>query len=573
MRPLTLNYRSLALLFLTQLGLTLLSPSGFGADDPRCTGDYTPTLPGYDFKAGIDRWGQKSVEHGLSAPIRVDQIHVNPQPIFNVLDEREDKWLFRLANRLHTNTRHDVLRKFVLFEPDSLVDDQILAESERLLREQRFVSEAAIRVVRQCTDFVDLEIVTREVWTLVPDIKVKTGGGNSTFGLGFKDTNFLGSGNGVGVSYVSEPERDRAKFHYRRQNLFGSRTALGLDFEQNSDGHVRTLRLADDFYSLGTPRGWSFGVTDSRKEHTTQQYGNVMDRFEFEHRSAETWFGSATIGDKLTQRWLYGVALDEARYTEPDGRVSQDRRLFYPFSEWQWIEDDFGVAYNINQIHKAEDIHLGMDLRTRFGLSLSGENRFIYEGAYVDTWSSRNKQLLQAALTWAGRWNFDSGQAENINTALSVTYHHGQTRNRNLYLNLKVSNTWHRDRESALVLGGVTGLRGYPANFLAGERSYLFTAEQRLFTELHPFRLFRVGFAAFFDAGKMTSEINSNTSFRVNSGYGSTGEWLYDVGLGLRLIPDKTSKQEVIHIDVGFPLKNIPGSTGPQFLIELRETL
>ncbi len=568
-----MTYRNVAMHVLTLMTLTLLPFRGLALEDSRCSVEYTPTLPGYDFTAGIDRWGQKTIEHGLPTPIRVNQIHVNTQPIFNVLDEREDKWLYRLANRLHVDTRPDVLRKFVLFEPGSLVDDQVLSESERLLRDQRFVSDAAIDVVRHCEDFVDLEIITREVWTMVPDIRFKTGGGNATFGLGFKDTNFLGSGNRVGATFVSEPERDRSKLHYVRQNLFDSRTKLDLTIEQNTDGHVRLVGLSDDFYSLATPHAWGVGVADTRREVSTYQLGNVIDKFELQHRWADLWFGTARTSGKMVQRKRYGLRFEDVRYdasnSNPGSGTTEDRSWLYPFVEWQWIEDDFGVAYNINQIHQAEDIHLGMDLRTRFGVTLSGANRFIFEGDYIDTWTSRNKQLLQTAFNWHGRWNFETSQAEDVLAALSITYHRGQTRNRNLYLNLKLTNTWHHDPESSLTIGGTTGLRGYPADFLSGKRSYLFTAEQRLFTDWHPLNLFRVGFAAFFDAGKVIQGASSST-ISVN---GEGQRWLYDVGLGLRLIPDKTSRHEVIHIDVGYPLKKVPGASGPQFLIELRKTL
>src|SRR5581483_2801427 len=58
------------------------------------------------------------------------------------------------------------------------------------------------------------------------------------------------------------------------------------------------------------------------------------------------------------------------------------------------------------------------------------------------------------------------------------------------------------DLDNQILLGGDTGLRGYPLRFQTGTASALLTLEQRYFTDWFPFRLWRVGGAVFFDAGR-----------------------------------------------------------------------
>jgi outer membrane translocation and assembly module TamA len=88
--------------------------------------------------------------------------------------------------------------------------------------------------------------------------------------------------------------------------------------------------------------------------------------------------------------------------------------------------------------------------------------------------------------------------------------------------------------------------------------------EQRLFTDWSLFRLFNVGLVAFLDSGK--------SWYKANQTFENHG-WLTDVGVGLRLVPDKTDIEHVIHLDVGYPLKKRPGAEGTQFKIEVKKTL
>lgn len=190
-----------------------------------------------------------------------------------------------------------------------------------------------------------------------------------------------------------------------------------------------------------------------------------------------------------------------------------------------------------------------------------GDEALTFEGGYQDTRTTRTRELLQAGMVWSGRWDLTDNQMENASLGFSLDHHRGQTRKRNLFLGLKYVHIWRPDRESVLHLGGSNGLRGYPANYLSGDSTLLFTAEQRLFTGMHPFNLFRVGLVAFVDTGKVSSGDNSNP------------DWLMNVGVGLRLLPDKTGRGQVIHMDLGFPVHNAPAESGGQFSFVVKRSL
>ena len=53
------------------------------------------------------------------------------------------------------------------------------------------------------------------------------------------------------------------------------------------------------------------------------------------------------------------------------------------------------------------------------------------------------------------------------------------------------------DVNDTLLLGGDNGLRGYPLRYQSGTRRALFTVEERFYTDIYLWRLFRIGGAAF----------------------------------------------------------------------------
>src|SRR5207245_10448568 len=97
---------------------------------------------------------------------------------------------------------------------------------------------------------------------------------------------------------------------------------------------------------------------------------------------------------------------------------------------------------------------------------------------------------------------------------------------------------------SQLLLGGDTGLRGYPRNYQSGDRRALLNVEERVYTDWYPFRLFRVGGAVFYDRGRAWGGPGESPS---------SARWLSDGGLGLRLLSARSYFGHVLHVDLAFP--------------------
>lgn len=530
--------------------------------------DYEPTLPGYDFTAGLQRWGDDidRIKAGHKKTVR--KIYINTLPIFDPANAQENFALYRWANSVHRYTRPAVIERLLLFSTGEQVDDHLLDESERLLRQENYIADSAIRVVRDCLDEVDLEVVTHEVWTLTPEISVKSSGGDTSTSLGFRDANFLGSGKSIGLGVKQEPDRNKLQFHYNDRYFQGKRLNLSVRVEKNSDGYYRSFDVRLPFYALDTRRSWGVGATESLLTQSRYVDAVKVSALQVQDQAVSTYFGmSKGLIDGQVARYLFGLQLEKQHYaTLPDEiapvRVPDDLNLAYPFVEYQQVQDDYKIGFNINQMKRSEDIHLGRDLRARLGYSPNGR-QVILQGVWADTWLSRDKMLLQSNLSWRGRWDINRQAIADGELNLALKFHRGQTDNRSLVMAMEISMLKNPLDQYELTLGGDKGLRGYRSNYLSGDSLILLTMEERVFTQYEPFGLFNLGFAAFADVGRAWFR-----DVDVDK-YG----WKADVGVGLRLLPSKSDKGQVIHLDVAFPVNDRNSGRSMLVSVEMKRTL
>jgi hemolysin activation/secretion protein len=142
-------------------------------------------------------------------------------------------------------------------------------------------------------------------------------------------------------------------------------------------------------------------------------------------------------------------------------------------------------------------------------------------------------------------------------------YYFRQSPRRLLYLALSATAGSNLDQDQQILLGGDNGLRGYPLRYQSGEGRWLFTAEQRLFSNWYPFQMFNVGGAVFYDMGSSWG--------RDPLGTESQG-LLRDVGFGLRFGNSRSALGNVLHIDVAYPLDGDSSVDSIQFLVQTKKS-
>jgi outer membrane protein assembly factor BamA len=497
---------------------------------------------------------------------RIGEITINALDIFDLDDPEDDKALFRLMNKLHVRTRDPVIKRQLLFDTDEPFSRQKLDESERILRQTAYLYDAEIRVTSCDAETVDVDVTTRDVWTLKPGIDISRSGGESRVGLDLQEENFLGRGGSIRFLLRNDEERRSTEIGYADRNIGGRWISLNTTIADNSDGHVFALGLQRPFYSLDTR--WAVGgrVRDERRDDKVYVLGDEIGKFRTDIEHFDVYGGwSAGLRAGWVQRWLGGFVYDDQAFSnandslDPD-LVPENRRLAYPYVEYQLIEDRFQRAENLDQIQRTEDVALGAEVSVRLGwlAETLGADR---SGAVFSAVARRGygdpARMLWDFSTYAsGR--VESGKVRDAVIGGSAVWYLRQSDRRLLFASLRGDVARELDLDNPLEIGGDNGLRGYPLRYQRGDARAQFTIEQRYFTDYYLWRLLRVGGAIFFDAGRVWGD---------NPFGGENLGWLRDVGFGLRLASTRSSIGKMIHIDFAFPLDGDSSISSFQFLV------
>jgi hypothetical protein len=507
-----------------------------------------------------------------AARARIGTVYIDPQNIFDTSRADENTALFRLADDLHIRTRESTVRNQLLFHTGETYQARLLEESERILRGTRYLQEAQIVPVAYHDGVVDIAVVTHDVWTLNPGISFGRKGGKNTTGFEIEDLNLLGSGSQISVGRKSGVDRTSTTLLYHAPQVFGSWWTTTANYSNNSDGRTEQLTLEHPFYALDTR--WATGAALLRDERIDSRYdlGEITDQFGTHQRYASVYGGwSRGLNKGWTQRLTVGYTYDQSEFlpivgeSGPTTLLPADRKLAYPWIGYEWLQDEFETARNRDQIEKTEDFLLGLRAHIQLGYATpsfgADRNALVFNGGLSRGFEPTERSRLLLASNIAGRHE-GSGFADVLG-GVSARYYLRQSERRLLFLSALADVASKPDLDHQILLGGDNGLRGYPLRYQAGTGRWLITAEQRVFTNWYPFRLFNVGGAVFYDMGG---------TWGTDPGASPSKGLLRDVGLGLRFGNSRSALGNVLHVDVAFPLDGDKSISRLQFLVETQRS-
>ncbi|HVR98740.1 MAG TPA: hypothetical protein VMW27_19135 [Thermoanaerobaculia bacterium] len=527
--------------------------------------------------AGVRAQSESPAAQGAAVPddaslerrgAAIGAIRIVPRDIFDKDDPKEDRKVFHLVNRLHRTTRPQVIERQLLFRSGDPYSRRVLEESERILRQDRYLYDADIRPVRYEDGHVDLEVVTQDVWTLNVGVGFGHSGGATSTHFQLQDTNLLGTGKSLTLGRETNVDRSSSLFRYDDPALLGSRVKLGAIYADNSDGSSQRLDVEHPFFSLDSR--WTAGLTASSDDRVDALYelGHVTDRFRHRQDQFEVRGGlSRGLVAGRARRWTAGFTFQRDRFAPAEGfadpaELPGDRTLAYPWIGFDSVEDQYSEVRNMNQLNRTEDLYLGTHYHLRLGLSSSlwGADRdaAVLDGTAGTGFRLTSDQTLVLGSDLSGRWGRQG--PENLRLDGSAQYFWRDFGEHLFFATLDAALAHDLDPENQLLLGGDSGLRGYPLRYQDGDGRLLLSLEQRFFTGLYPFHLFHVGAAVFFDAGRTWASEGSPEAA------GNLG-WLRDAGVGLRLSSSRSGLGSVVHIDLAFPLDGDPSIQNTQWLV------
>lgn len=502
----------------------------------------------------------------------IGTVSLSVNNIFNPRDPAETTWLHKLGNQLHIQSREKIIRQQLLFHSGSPYDPQKLKETERILRQRRYIKSAEVRAIEVCGDKVNVQVTTWDRWTFTPSVEFgRTGGENST-SFDIEEQNLLGLGKYF--RYLQEKNVDRItrELNYVDEQFLGSWKTLDLSLHHNSDGNGHRIELAQPFFSLDSRQAWKINTASQEGDVFLYEKGKVADRFHQRGDSHEISYGWS---DGLESRGSGAESHSVSRYrlgwfyrkddfspvpNVSRGEVADDRLLNYPWISYQHLNERFIKIQNLTLMDSIDDVALGHDLTVLLGVSPKGlgsdSDYIITDIAYQRGLQPTPRQLLQLSLRQTNV--FGSGSQHDSALKALGSWHFFRRSRRSYVLSAQWESHTHLSRDQQILLGGDSGLRGYPLRYQSGTRKFLLSAEGRHQHRWYPLHLVQFASAVFVDAGSAWNA-------------GEDPDILADVGIGTRIFPTHASGKTVIHIDLAFPLHAPDGISGVQFVVETKQ--
>lgn len=488
------------------------------------------------------------------AEIRVERVNV-----FDPTVPGEDWWPFRIANKIHYPTRESVIRREILFAPGEVWDPLKVIQSERNLRANGAFRRADILPVDRPDGRVDAVARTQDSWTTNPRFSAGTEGGESFFSMGVEEGNILGYGKSVAFDYGKANGKTASSYGYGDPRFMGTRLGLNGGYSRGSSGDSGSASLTRPFYSLDAHGASAVAWRRFSDEFSLQREAAEFTKFRKSRRTAEASVGrrlpwDTTFVQRVEAGWYADKLQYEAMKETLPGSLPFDRELSGPTVGYSWVQPRYIKETYIDRMERVEDFNLGNEMTARAGWMgrKTGSDRD------RTVWNVSNQQGVRFApgrfaiarvglsgRTVGGRW--DNGLASaDLNVFWKTNWRGDHT----LVAHAEGAFGRALDKDSQILLGGSTGLRGYKNYSFVGGKAVLVNFEDRFFFPGEFLHLMRLGAALFVDSGIVADEGANPTLRGIKS----------DVGFGLRAGSTRSRSGAVGRIDLAYALNRGPGN-------------
>jgi len=197
---------------------------------------------------------------------------------------------------LHNRTREETISRRLLFATHDSLDSLRLAETERLLRQERFLADARVRVGRAADGRNLVTVETWDRWSTAVISGFNRAGGEVQWILGLSEANVLGSGRAVSGYYQSTTRRTSWNFGFLDNAFLGQGRLLSLNFSQASDGNSYAARFGRPLNSRYQDVAWMLEFDDAVTDKYVWGDGPLWQQLRREYPAvdASDWPGQAS---------------------------------------------------------------------------------------------------------------------------------------------------------------------------------------------------------------------------------------------------------------------------------------
>jgi hypothetical protein len=539
---------------------------------------------------------------------RISHIFINNESVFDtseMSDGAKFLWFYNFANWVHSQTDEDFLAAELLFKEGDCLDEELLAESERLLRNLAFIASAMVFPIPQPDGTVHVVVNTRDEWTLQMNLRARFVEGIEFTGADITEENVLGRGIGVTGFWRQLREDKQVGGSIRSERFLGTRldagirageTRVGPFFAQNffypfvgEVGRFAALqsysRSEDLFsYALESDPDFTHIVLPFRDERLEVTFAARLGQ-----TGRLTVLGGGISYESLDFTGLNtGVeAVRDKNFT--DREVAPGRYADLVASQMNALKVGrinvmfgqrllrFTPRRGLDALRGVQDVATGLEVALILSKSLgiltpdSGDDlddsfgRLRVFGGWApgnfvfnSTFSLEGRRVSESNFILEPGWQDVFGEFDLVGY-----WKPNETSAHTVFARAAAGTGWNVGVPYQLTLGGSQGVRGYSVDRFAGGRRFLASLEERVYLGSPGGEALDVGMTVFGDIGRLWP---GDVPFGQDSG------WLASVGAGLRLgFPSGT--RGVLRLDIATPANGPDAFSAITFRVSSSEIL
>ncbi len=498
-------------------------------------------------------------------------------------------------------THDDVILQELLFQTGEIYTKDDREESERIIRQKRYISDAYIDSTWDDElEAVKISVSVTEDWSITGAIDVPIGRNSSTFLLNIQETNLNGSGHGTQLRYerineIDEQARSYFKWEYEMPRLFASYWNFEGEYIQKQEGDSWIVSLGRPQYTLKSRWSTRFilaeGVDQVRWYEAGEKTatfnrnvqigaGEMMRYFGERHQQIYTglWIRSQRVRDVAVEILEDSTALPLDRNINRIGITVGRKRVYHRktrFLKMMGPVEDFntGAEYNISYGYAtpwygSDRKESKLETAARSGWTIG--DKFLSEtivgisSIFTDRFE---RSVLQAHTTLFFKDTFNSGDdiytvAKGYRKNGLFDFYHS------FVVQFKTVMQFGLSGESQVILGSFSGLRGYDYRQYSGEKMMLLRLESRsifggtIFEKIDDAVAAVTTFIASpFVKGPIRLGLVLGGTIFVDVGYIWNGTQTFDirepkrsVGFELRGALSRVSNAGIFRLELAFPL-------------------
>ena len=303
-------------------------------------------------------------------------------PTLDDFTKEPDTWLAKTGNRIQVDTRDFVIRNNILFSEGDKIIPTHLADSERILRQLRFIRDAQITVIWSSEEEVILMIKTKDNWSMTAGINHYRNDSNA---IQAYDRNIMGVGHMIKHELLIREQELGYNGFYKIENINGS-------FISGRAGYTSAFGYKDHYLNFDRPlltrkMKYGGGLTFQQKHSLWLQPEHEDIKLKYNYY--DVWLGKRVcikprkakcpenVEFMASARYMNMFFLDRPE-TTIDQHFSFHHRDMFLFS-FGFTQREYYSARLINYFGVTEDVPTG----TKLELSLGYERREFYNRQYA----------------------------------------------------------------------------------------------------------------------------------------------------------------------------------------------